>query len=46
MGVDPGAILFIDDNAENVAGARAAGLRVWHATSPASTLEVLRQLNP
>ncbi|MYD99585.1 MAG: HAD family phosphatase [Gammaproteobacteria bacterium] len=44
MGVDPGAILFIDDNAENVAGARAAGLRVWHATSPASTLEALKSL--
>lgn len=44
MSVDPGAILFIDDNAENIAGARAAGLRVWHATSPESTLEVLKSL--
>lgn len=46
MRVEPGGILFVDDNAENVAGARAAGFRVWHATSPASTLKVLRQLNP
>ena len=44
MGVDPGAILFVDDNAENIAGARAAGLRVWHATSRESTLAVLKSL--
>ena len=44
MGVEPSAILFVDDNAENVAGARAAGLRAWHATSPESTLQLFSQL--
>ena len=45
-GVDPGSILFVDDNADNVAGARAAGLRAWHATSPESTgsMEMLKSL--
>ena len=33
MGVVPGDILFLDDSAENVDGARAAGLQAVHVTS-------------
>ncbi len=35
IGVAPQAILFFDDTLENVAGARAAGLRAVHVRSPA-----------
>ena len=35
MQADPAACLFVDDRKENVAGARAAGMRTIHVTDPA-----------
>ncbi len=41
MGCAPGEIGFLDDNAENVAGARAAGLIAQRVASAADTLEAM-----
>ena len=41
IGEAPGDILFLDDNAENVRGALAAGLVAHHVPNPAATLAVL-----
>ena len=40
--VAPDDILFIDDNRENVAGARTAGLDARHTSGPAQTVAILR----
>ncbi len=42
MHADPAACLFVDDREENVAGARAVGLRAIHAPDPARLREYLR----
>jgi HAD superfamily hydrolase (TIGR01509 family) len=34
VGCEPAAALFIDDNLDNVAGARAAGLHAYHYSNP------------
>lgn len=44
IGVAPGAILFFDDLAENVAGALAAGLQAVQVRSPADVREALARL--
>ena len=44
IGVEPESILFFDDLAENVAGARAAGLRATQVRSPADVARVLDEL--
>jgi 2-haloacid dehalogenase len=36
IGVEPAAVAFIDDVAENVEGARSVGMRAVHFTSPAA----------
>ncbi len=41
IGAAPGAILFIDDLEENVAGARAAGLQARHVASPEALPPIL-----
>lgn len=41
LGVPPAGILFLDDNAENIRGARAAGLRAAHVPKPSDTLTIL-----
>lgn len=43
LGVAPGQLLFLDDRAENVEGARAAGLQaeVWHHEQHAGGLEAI-----
>lgn len=42
MQADPAASLFVDDREENVAGARAVGLRAIHAPDPGRLVEYLR----
>ena len=42
IGVAPGDILFLDDNHDNVVGARAAGMPARRVADPAETLSVLR----
>lgn len=44
IGVAPADILFVDDNAENVAGGKAAGLDARLVTGPAETARILRGL--
>ena len=43
MGVAPADILFVDDNADNVAGGKAAGLDARLVTGPAETVAILRE---
>ena len=43
MGVAPRDIVFLDDNAGNVEGARAAGLVARHVPNAAATLAALRE---
>jgi len=43
MQADPLTSLFVDDREENVAGARAAGMRTVHATDPAALPQALRE---
>ena len=45
IGVEPGAIVFFDDVAENVAGAKAAGLDAVLVRSPADVGAALRRRN-
>ena len=45
MGLAPGQILFVDDKADNIAGARLAGFGGEHVTRPAETLALLRRLS-
>lgn len=42
IGVAPGRILFFDDTAPNIEGARAAGLQAVHVRSPADVTEAVR----
>jgi FMN phosphatase YigB (HAD superfamily) len=42
MQADPTASLFVDDREENVAGARAVGLRAIHAPEPGRLVAYLR----
>ena len=42
IGVAPGRILFFDDTAHNVEGARAAGLQAVHVRSPEDVLRAVR----
>lgn len=42
MQAEPAASLFVDDREENVAGARAVGLRARHAPDPDRLVEYLR----
>ena len=44
IGVAPADILFVDDNAENVAGGKAAGLDARLVRTPMETLAILRGL--
>lgn len=44
IGVAPADILFVDDNAENVAGGKAAGLDARLVRKPAETVAILRGL--
>jgi HAD superfamily hydrolase (TIGR01509 family) len=44
IGATPQSILFFDDGAENVAGARAAGMQAVHVTSPDSVRDALARL--
>ena len=44
LGVAPADILFLDDSAENVAGAQAAGLSAVHVTGAAVTSRVMAQV--
>ena len=44
IGVAPDHILFVDDNQENVVGARAAGMDARHVASEADTVAILRGL--
>ena len=44
IGVAPAHILFVDDNAENVAGGKAAGLDARLVRTPTETLAILRGL--
>ena len=44
LGVEPGAALFVDDRAENVAGAEAVGLNALHFTGEGSVGELRRRL--
>lgn len=43
IGLTPGEILFLDDNRDNVEGARAAGLNVEWIRSEADVVEVLNR---
>lgn len=45
VGVNPGSILFFDDSAENVVGARDAGMPAVHVTSTDSVREALARLD-
>lgn len=45
VAASPGRIVFFDDSEQNVAGARAAGLRAFHVRAPAEVAAALR-LNP
>ncbi len=40
-GLDPAACLFVDDNADNCIGARAAGMRAFHFTGNVTELEAV-----
>jgi FMN phosphatase YigB (HAD superfamily) len=42
MQAEAAASLFVDDREENVAGARAIGLRALHAPDPGRLVESLR----
>lgn len=42
MGFSEGDVLFVDDNRDNVAGARAAGLDARHTTGAAATVAILK----
>lgn len=44
MGVAPAGIVFVDDNADNVAGARSVGMDARHAAGEAATAAHLRQI--
>jgi putative hydrolase of the HAD superfamily len=44
IGATPGNILFFDDGAENVTGARDAGMQAVHVTSTNSVRDVLALL--
>ncbi len=44
INVTPGAILFFDDLAENVAGAQAAGLQAVHVRGPADVRVALERI--
>lgn len=44
LGLSPGALLFIDDDAGNVARARAAGWQAIHFIDPASCSEAIEDL--
>ena len=44
MAIAPPDILFIDDNRENVLGARSAGLDARHVTDPDDTVAILRDV--
>ena len=44
IGTAPTDILFVDDNAENVAGGQAAGLDARLVRTPGETLAILRGL--
>ena len=44
IGVPAGRILFFDDSAENVAGARASGLQAVHVTSDTTVADTLAAL--
>jgi len=44
IGIPPSRILFFDDNAENVAGARACGLAAVHVTSTADIVVALAEI--
>jgi putative hydrolase of the HAD superfamily len=43
LGALPAETLFVDDLEENVAGARAAGLKAWHHTSAPSLDALMRE---
>jgi len=45
MGLAPDRVLFFDDNADNVAGARACGLRAVEVTTTASIEQALSAFN-
>lgn len=46
LGLPAGRVLFVDDFAENVEGARAAGLQALQFTGPQAALGALRALLP
>ncbi|MFD7551449.1 HAD-IA family hydrolase [Streptomyces sp. NPDC059816] len=46
LGLPPVECVFVDDNEENLAPARALGMTTVHAASPSVTLARLRQLLP
>jgi putative hydrolase of the HAD superfamily len=46
LGVEPGRILFLDDNAINVEGARAAGIRAERVRGVAEARAAVRQVLP
>lgn len=46
LGLPAGQVLFVDDFAENVEGARAAGLQALQFTGPQAALGALRALLP
>jgi HAD superfamily hydrolase (TIGR01509 family) len=44
IGVDPERIVFFDDLAENIEGAKACGLTALHVTSPGDVARALAEL--
>lgn len=44
MGFPPSEIMFLDDSAENIAGAAEAGLQTCHVTGEEVTTNLLQQL--
>lgn len=44
IGIAPADILFVDDNRDNVIGAREAGMDARHVSGPADTVAILRGL--
>jgi putative hydrolase of the HAD superfamily len=44
MGLEPGAMVFYDDFAENIAGARQAGFHAVHVTSTADVVDSLNAI--
>ena len=44
IGIAPAQILFVDDNRDNVVGARAAGMDARHVRSEADTVAILQGL--